>query len=151
MYQHNSNIKSFPPDLLFKEYCFRFCYWAGFDQISKVVFGTNDKCNRDICTYLIGWFFSYVFNNNNNNKTLSLVSNSSLNKPFALASLESLKFRSSTFSLHRSSLIEVHFGSKKNLGLKKCWLRKKKFGSTKMLEPTKLWIQTNFGPQNILL
>ena len=43
---------------------------------------------------------------------------------FSLASLESLKFRSSIFSLQRSSFIEFHFGLEKNMGSEKILVRK---------------------------
>ena len=63
----------------------------------------------------------------NTNKTWSSVSNSSLSKTFALASLESLNI----------VLTEAHFGSEKILGLKKNG-SKNYFG-----------LEKNFGPEKI--
>ena len=92
-----------------------------------------------------------------NNKTWSLVSNSSSSKTFTLASLQSLMFRSSVFSLHRWCFIGGKFGSEKmfkseeNVGREKFMVRKnfgceKNFGLRKDFGLKKNMRQTNFCP-----
>ena len=73
---------------------------------------------------------------------------------FALASLDSLKIRSSVFSLETWSFMKFILGLqqmlslKKILGLKKIWFQenvgsKKNFGSKKILGSKKCWVWKN--------
>ena len=101
-------------------------------------------------------FIIYILLEKKENKTWSLVSNSSLSKTFARCQFKKLRVQKLCFlppkivlGLKKSESInyfgsEKNVGPEKNLGPKKFWIRKK-FGSGINLAPKK-----NLGPKKIL-